>query len=335
VTERGPKKDLVGLLREADAELQQQRLSPEADRRLRALVEGKQQRGWRPSLVLAPVAAAAVALLVWALLPDQGTAPPARDRMAGFSVVAGTARAQQKNVRCLSTACTLAASDQRTRLQLSRGAVVRRQNRHIRVISGKATLDVKPRRRGPDGVLRVYVSHGHIQVLGTMFTVEQQAAGGGSVTLRRGAIRFVGHLGQVQDVAPGQTLTWPLSQPKVAATPKEVEPPKPTKKARPARKLSEEEAESLHNKVGRLRSQNRWGKAAQVLRSALPRIKDRVTRERFSYELGAILTYELPDAAAACSHWKRHLRRYGPGRYGEEITQARRKAACLAAKKQK
>ena len=76
MSEQRDKRDLVRLLREADTELQAERLSPEADRRLRELVQGGTRR-WAlpPLLVLAPVAAAAVALLVWAIFPGQQLAP--------------------------------------------------------------------------------------------------------------------------------------------------------------------------------------------------------------------------------------------------------------------
>ena len=216
---------------------------------------------------------------------------------------------------------------------MTRGAVVKREERHIRVLKGRATLDVTPRRRGQE-ILRVYVSHGQIQVLGTMFTVQQRRVGG-QVKLHRGAIRFVGHEGQVREVKPGQTLSWPLKDPPplTATAPEEVAKSSP-KKARPAKKLTLEETETLGNSTARLRSQGRYKQAARALRAALPRITDRVTRERFSFELGDILTYQLSDPAAACRHWKRHLRRYGPGRDGKEIRQAQQKAACPVLKKQ-
>lgn len=340
MSEQRDKRDLVRLLREADTELQAERLSPEADRRLRELVQGGTRR-WAlpPLLVLAPVAAAAVALLVWAIFPGQQLAPaPKHDRLEGFSVVAGTVRTLQHRVRCLSTACTLDATGLRTRLKLGQGAVVRREKRHVRVMNGQATLDVTPRRR-PDGVLKVYVSHGQIQVLGTRFTVVQRA-GGGQVKLHRGAIRFVDQQGRARDVVPGQTLTWPLKDPPavVQTTPAKVARPRPLKRARPAKKpapaLTPQEAESLGNKVARLRSQGRYAQAARELRLALPRITDRGTRVRYSYELGGILTYQLPDPAAACRHWRRHLRRFGPGGDAEGIRLARQKAGCPAARPQ-
>ncbi len=46
------------------------------------------------------------------------------------------------------------------------------------------------------------------------------------------------------------------------------------------------------------------------------------TRERFSYELGSILTYQLGDRASACRHWQEHARRYPDGRYQTEVLQA-------------
>ena len=334
MTERRDKKDLLALLREADSELQRERLSPAADRRLEELVAGRPPRRMRPALVLAPLAAAAVALLVWALIPGRQQAPaPKRDhQLSGFSLVAGTARALgARQVRCHSAGCTLTARDQDTRLELTQGAVVSRKDRHIRVLRGRATLDVTPRRR-PRGALRVYVSHGHIEVLGTLFTVRQQRAGG-QVTLHRGAIRFVGHLGQVREVAPGQTLRWPLDDPpKTAVAPKkETTKPTPPQRTHPSRKLTPRDTETLHNKVARLRSQGRFLQAARALRSALPRVAQKEDRVTFSYELGEILTYQLSDRAAACRHWKAHLRRYGPGSQGKDIHRARQKAGCFAA----
>ncbi len=332
MTERDPKqRDLVGLLREADAELAEQPLSGEADARLRRLVRGEEpRRSVAPTLVLAPLAAAAVALLVWALLPGEETTPktaPARDRLGGFTVVAGAARARQKRVSCASDACTLAARDQGTRLELTRGAVVRRRGKHLQVVRGQATLNVTPRPRGRQA-LRVLVSHGHIEVLGTVFTVRQREAGG-QVTLRRGAIRFVGTGGQTRDVSPGQTLTWPLQpEPVAVKEPKPAARKRPTPRKRAPKKLTIEETESLTTKVARLRSQRRFAEAARQLRAALPRIPSRATRVTLSYELGELLTHDLADRAAACRHWRSHLRRYGPGRYGGEIRQARKKAGC-------
>lgn len=57
-----------------------------------------------------------------------------------------------------------------------------------------------------------------------------------------------------------------------------------------------------------------------MLRRNLHRIADASTRETWSYELADILIAHLRDRAAACRHWRWHLRAFGPRRYGKEIT---------------
>ena len=84
------KGEIVELLRQADAELQQQRLSPEADQRLQQLIQGRRGRGWRPALLLVPLAAATAALLIWALAPPPQAPQRGRQELAGFSLVSGT-----------------------------------------------------------------------------------------------------------------------------------------------------------------------------------------------------------------------------------------------------
>lgn len=315
-------RDLVDLLRQADGELQQQRLSPEADQRLQRLVAGQgQRRAWWPRLALVPVAAAAVALLAWLLIPADHAAPGpgAPTLVAGFQLLSGQAHAEQQRLRCSTPSCTVQAQDVGTRLELTNGTVVRRRQRDLQLVSGQARLWVLPQPR----TLKVFVSHGQIEVLGTSFTVRQRQGAGGQVELHEGSIRFVGHQGWTSPpLRVGHTLRWPQQQPRQQPAPR-VAPKKP----RP-RRLSTVEAEQVLQVIFRLRSQQRYREAVQRLQRDLPRVAQRSVRETFSYEIGAILTHHLGDSAKACRHWAKHLRRYGAARYGQEIQQARSKLAC-------
>jgi hypothetical protein len=335
--------NFVECLRQLDQELQRHELSPAADARLReAIFEGQRerQRG-RSHLVWIPVgalaAACAVLLVLWRVLwsgPGPVTGTPAPRSVGGFSVLAGTSRLhEERQVRCHSDRCALEVPGVQARLELAGRATVRRRRRDVELIRGKVTCEVKPvRTRGAPFV--VYVSHGEIRVLGTRFTLWQDE-GGGRVELHRGAIAFRSRDGREVTLRPGEELRWPLPPPVPAPAVKVKAPGADAGRNRPAvrpkrknRPITVDEAESLLDQIGRLRSQGRFGEAVRRLRRSLPRVTDRVARERLSYELGTILTHHLRDAGAACRHWKRHLRAFGPRRYGVEINKLRQQLGC-------
>jgi hypothetical protein len=233
-------------------------------------------------------------------------------------VVSGEARARGgRRVECAGQACTLEPRGLRVQLELGRGAVVARAPTAIALVTGRMTCRVARRDPGERPVV-VRVSHGRIEVLGTVFRL-RQGRRGGEVHLERGAIRFVSDVGVTVRLAPGERLSWPLPAPGDAGPP---EPPP----AHPAQ-LTRRETETLWHRVARLRNQGRFREAAAALRRALPRVADRAARESFSYELGVILTDHL-GGKQACRHWKRHLRTFGARRYGEEIAQARARLGC-------
>jgi len=339
----GGRSNIVEALRRADAELRQEHLGPEAEARIRTLVEQRPRvmvlrwGGWAAGV------AVAAAMLLWVLVPREQPDPAPRV-VAGFHVVGGVARLSGPRaggpppecgpsapvrhcpragvVECGSRACVLEARDLSTRLELEDDTIVGRRRGQLFLFRGRVTCRVARRPRGAPP-LRVYVSEGHIEVLGTIFSLRQDAGGRGEVSLRQGAIRFVASDGRVMRLEPGQRLTWPLPEEKGPRAPASQPASQPS-----PRRLSPREVETLEERVGRLRNQGRFREATRTLRRALGRIADRATRESFSYELGAILTHHLPDAAAACRHWRRHLRRFGSSRYGEEIRQARTRLGC-------
>jgi transmembrane sensor len=333
--------DIIEKLREADGELRKEQLSQEADRRIREILAGEAKR---PSpwlrLVWAPVAAAVVVLLVWALWPRHPSTEEPRPQLAGFKLTRGEVdREQGKRLRCRTASCTLEAPGIETRLELSKHCVVTRSERAIQLVRGELTVEVKPRPQGK--TVRVLVSHGVVEVTGTRFTLRQDPEGGW-VKLERGAIRYVSNDGRTVALRPGQRLDWPLP-PREPPTTQPVPPPQKNtpltqhdagspstpepKKPRPG-PLDEQATQALLEQVERLRSQQRYARAARLLRKSLPRIADRTTRERLSYELGSLLTYQLKQNDRACRHWKRHLRSFSPTRYRADVERARKLLDC-------
>jgi len=333
--------NLIERLRQADLELKREQLSPAADRRLRQLMERGEPEpspssAW-PRLVWVAVSAAVVLLAVWGIWGSwmRGRTLE-RPQLAGFQVAGGEAQIDAHDqVRCRSASCTLNAPDLATRLELKKETVMRRRERQIEIVRGEVICEVKPRPRKARPV-KVFVSHGAIEVLGTRFTV-RQGANGGEVTLHRGSIRFASADGRTVALRPGQSLVWPLppatKAPTSQPTSQPAPPTPPTPPSQPAPKprrqyFDEQGMVDLLEQLERLRSQQRYAKAVALLRRSLPKVRDRTTRERLSYELGSILTNQLRDSPRACRRWRRHLRVYGAKRYGVEIAKARKMLGC-------
>ena len=326
------RRDIVSRLREADRALGEQRLSPAAEARLRQLIDGppaavarRWSAGWRVGLATA--GAVVVLLLAWVLFVPGRAPRPAVVRVAGFGVLEGEIRHEAgQAIRCGSSRCAVEAVDLGVRLELDRGAVMQRQAADLRLRRGRVTCHVA-HRGGGRPPLRVQVSHGTIEVLGTVFSLEQQAAGG-RVVLRQGRIRFVSGDGQTVVMRPGQSLRWPLSPPARRSPEREGGPDTSRRPAVGAR-LAPAAVESLHQAIAEMRNRGEFERAAATLRHNLSRIEDRATRETWSYELGDILIQDLRDARAACRHWHWHLKVFGPQLYGEEI-RAREREHCAS-----
>ena len=77
-----------------------------------------------------------------------------------------------------------------------------------------------------------------------------------------------------------------------------------------------------------LRRLGRFGEAAGRLEQALTAPLPSSTRERLSYELGSILTWQIRDAGRACRVWKAHRASWPNGRYGAEVDRAARVLTC-------
>ena len=338
------------------------RLREEAQRR--AAARGFRNR-WLPALTFA--AGAALVLLVVGLglqrasIATRAQAPD-RTALGMFTVQGQGCRLQgQEGSTVLDGSCRL-VSPKLTVHTWER--VVLQRDGGVRLVEGTALFDVETVPVGEQPV-RIHVSHGTIDVLGTRFTIEQEADGG-FVDLFEGKIRFTSLQGEVVDIAPGQRHAWgTIAVPSVAvrghsaaasrgvqtpeapptepeAVPAEPEPaPETTARKRVSSGTSTrsrrdakargttEEAALIIDEVARLRANGDYARAASVLRRAeQSRRWDSRTAQVLSYELGEILGRHLHDATAACAHWAEHASRFPRGRYARAVASARERLHC-------
>jgi transmembrane sensor len=317
-----PLRDARQAMREADAIFQSTPLPAVRLRQLRERVVGKlggQRRRW----VLAVAVAGCVATVAAVLLLR-----PTVSEVEDIQLAAG----------------------QRFELSLPRGVaalaaeptLIHRDHGTLTLMSGKVLFEVERRRAGEVPV-RIEVSHGAIEVLGTRFTVAQQVAKG-SVTLHEGSIRFAWREGRAQLIEPGHTLEWParpayppIESPReppveLAPAPATPAPKTTTPRAVTVRKeprvIQETDAEWLLDEVETLRSRREYIEAVRLLDKGIAGLVTPATRERFSFELGSLLTWQLNDARRACKHWRTHLAVNSSGRYSQQIQRAMEKAQC-------
>ena len=344
------KPDFQEALNQAAKELDQG-LPDAAERRIRARLNGEPARGrtvrWGRVGGLGFAAAVAATLVVVALKGGE----PGTEYLGGFALVSPSTdfKAQASadaQVQVAQGRCTLKDEALGAMLAVAGGTRLRRAADGVEVAEGSVEVDVD------HGVVRsapyqVRVSHGVIEVLGTRFTVTQRP-NGGEVTLHRGSIRFRSADGRVEVLSVGQTLAWPL--PAVVVAPVQMPPdpaPPPVKPSAltvrapvpaPASKLEPAppaplvqkvfDPEELLNRIAVLRSRGQFEDAVAALRSELEQAHPAPTRERLSYELGAILTLQMGDKVRACAHWRQHQGQFPGGRYDREVAQARGKLEC-------
>lgn len=329
------KRELRKLLIDADGEVKRVELPDEVDRRLRARLFAKSRspaRSWvwgSGAVVLAVVLAV---LIFWRGASSEhlgGFVVSARSTDWAATLTPGGA------IEVSAGSCTLTDPVAAEVLSISAPAVIERDVDGLRVLAGTVRFEVQKRKPGAPSA-RVLVSDGVIEVLGTRFTVVQGDRRG-SVTLHEGEIRFHESSGGSRALAPGGSLAWPsapapamnLAPVTAPAAPAEPRPPSKRPLRRPAvEPIVSRDAEDLLAQVDVLRSRALYPEAARYLTYGLTTDLRPGTRERFSYELGAILTYQLNDAKAACAHWADHARRYPSGRYQTEVQQAAAHLSC-------
>lgn len=247
----------------------------------------------------------------------------------------------------LAAHCSLVASHMT--VQAWEAATVRTEGRNVHVRSGKVFFEVEPVPRGVPAV-EVGVSHGTIEVLGTRFAVEQQDAGG-HVDLLEGKIRFHHPDGRVEDVLPGQRLSWGDPALEIARADSEfalvepalvelgvelgvepgvepvAEPVAETDRRRGRGRGTDAQAAAIIERVTELRANKRFGAAITEVRRALRRSWDGRTAQVLSYELGELLR-AAEDPIGACEHFVGHQRKYPQGRYASAVDRVLERLDC-------
>jgi len=336
--------------------------------RLARETERTAPRAWAPRWAMGAVAAGVLLALGLALrlAPSASEETLGGLRLLSSSPDFHAAVVDGDKVVVTRGACVLAEGRGAT-LSLEGTAELRQVARGVEVLRGRVAVAVRPREAG-EAAYRVEVSHASIVVLGTHFVVDQDAAGGqvhlieGSIQLehRDGGVERLRPGQRASWPRPGAPPTHPAPPPTPSEEPLPDNPPpappvrprsrpaapipsvraapepppvpaltpEPPPSAPSALQIEVARADELLETVAALRSRGRYRDAVERLTHALGENLSGATRERLSFELGAITTWQLGDRAAACAHWARHLAEHGEGRYGRALETARGHRGC-------
>lgn len=206
-----PKKAIVPLLREVDAEFERRGMTATAYHRISRSLEPGSRRTWAmrrrdgvrlgvASLIACVLAFAAFGWLRWRD-PADGQAPIAMDTLSFEGTHCTHEHAGPRIV--LQGECKLVSD--RVTIETWDPAVVLSEEHALTLEEGRVLVRVE--KRPTHEPVELHVSHGTIEVLGTRFLVEQTAERG-LVQLFEGRIRFRGDDGAVIDLAPGESHAW-------------------------------------------------------------------------------------------------------------------------------
>lgn len=228
-------KQFVDSLKKLEQEFQQQPLSPERDQAIRAKLQGEQTPLTVPRLSMSwAVAFALLCVASGALLYPFSQQ---QNKVGGFVLLEGTAQLTQNAVvGCQSKQCKLDYTQRRTKFNISQATQIKRVQHNLALMQGQAFFNVEPR-RPKEQPLRIFVSHGYIEVIGTQFTL-WQGHQKGRLHLHEGVVRYVQKDGQTRVVREGGKLAWPLLKPAKKAS-KKTQRAKPiaiTNRAKPKRR---------------------------------------------------------------------------------------------------
>jgi hypothetical protein len=333
---------LISELRAHDERLRQVPLSLGADLRIkRALREASVEPPARKRVVLAWTFGFAgvllLALSIWSSKREANLHP-------GATLTApnpGCKVSERERDLLLKGDCSLQIGT--ITLSSEQDTEIRKHAEGLEFLTGHALFEVQPVRAGHPPV-RLKVSGGTIEVVGTRFVVTQDAEQG-SVELLEGRIRFLSHGREPIELRPHEMFAWntraasdarrataaekAATDEKTAVDPKKATtPPHESAGERgldtlpsatpPLASASEGEArKELDAAVARvldLRAMGRYHEALAGIDALESKPLDLRTREALSYERGTILS-RLKDRAASCRHWAEHLRRFPNGQY--------------------
>ncbi len=324
-------RDFDSALQQADATLQSRGMPREAKLRLDARLFAPPPQRLAMALVAAVSVAVGFVMVAW-------LAPRPDPLVGGFTVAPGElGHVQVTREAAVELAEGSSMRDEARGLEVSSLSLsmLRKEVSGVRLLRGHATFEVKKVTPGQQSV-RVLVSSGAIEVRGTRFTVTERGEGG-EVVLHEGKIVFLDVEGHEHVVLPGQAFQWPLPAP-ILQPPEAMEElePLPPMRPRPSAKTKEIDwrefdrrvhAEAVITELSQLRRGGAWTDAVRLLERELSRGAPD-TRERLSFELGLIYTWQLKDPAAGCAHWGQHRQEYPAGRFATEVERASAALEC-------
>jgi hypothetical protein len=331
---------LVARLTAADRSLREERLPPRAVRRIANRIAQEIERptrarrlGWIPMLTFVAGAALVLMFVAWAnsgedTAPPEVASRPATDAWARISGPDCHHRELDGDALEISGACEAVTLEPAMRIQTVAEAALGLERRRVRLQRGSALFDVDPVVGDP---VRIVVPGGEIVVIGTRFRVVIHDRGG-QVDLYEGRLEFHADDGTTTPIVAGQQFafgtrrTATRKEPTRDATPREPEPAaiaSPRKIKRPPVATepppAEPSAAQIIEAVQQLRRRGEYERAASRLREALGQRWPTRTADVLSYELGTILARHLHDRDHACTHWRRHLERFGATRYRRQV----------------
>jgi hypothetical protein len=322
-------KDLLEQIRGADRALAAVHISAGASHRVRSAIRDRAAlpRARSRANFFYPFAlVATVAALVFVL--PRRSAPPLGQAVSASSGCVTTAAgdAVALNGSCMLTLSTM-------QIETTGTTTLAETADGVRLLKGTATFRV---RHVPDGhaPVRVRVSGGVIEVIGTKFLVEQKE-GGGSIQLVEGTIRFVFASGQKTILHAGEHLDWtdqattPAPSGSAARTrPDDVPTPVETRSLGTLPVPDVDPTDPFYEQHPSLReARDRFdavGREAPYTEAE--RLREKL--EPASFELGAALESSHADSAQACGHWRWHLKRFPDGIYNGDIEARMRKLGC-------
>lgn len=287
-----PNQNFVEQWRESEVAHQGLQITKRADERLLARLATSPSPRWRPAVVGAVVAG--LALLVLLRRPQ---APPTETVPVSFSSMACVPD-QVSSRLPLPMGCTLELPSVGGKLEALSDAILRHSDHGIHLVAGRVRFSVQRRAGAP---LVVLVSEGRIEVMGTVFTVEQNTASG-RVTLHEGRIDWIARQSDRRMLEPGETLRWGVPRTWTAT-----------------------QVDEAVSDVTRLRRLGQFREAAKRLDELAGAPLPPSAAEVLSYERGLILQNDLHDLPRACRHWITHSKRFDSGRYRPQLEEAHEK----------
>jgi hypothetical protein len=319
------------LLREYDQALGRTPLRPAVDRRIRELLRMPPRRRRAGAWLLVPAIATVVMGLVGAGMVLRSESATTGGDRTDCRVSAGARGASLYTGRCSVSLPQMA-------VRTLRGSMLIEQAGRVELVRGQARFRVDPVTPGAQPV-RVRVSAGVIEVLGTEFEVRQQQRRGW-VRLDKGRIRLLLDNGHRVNLRPGERFEWSNSaversrsaEPESAAAPTgpsegaPAEPPKAETASRQGPAPAEVQTAAVERRrrepgvaqVVALRSQGRYSEALALVDELVNSALDPRSHEVLSYERGSLLEH-LGRHRAACRHWEHHAARFSRGRYAAAV----------------